>query len=174
MTTAASPCRLHHHAPCFVCSEGIGNQFWFDQTSGIASSRTVFGKGCQGAPGLAHGGALFAVLDEAMGLACWGNGHRVMSAKVSIEYRRAVPLEQAVDVRAWIVSVDGRKVRTRSEITDADGVMAEAEGLFVHQDRFTWPVDLVPVAGGADDATTPADLHPVDVGLPAGHRDGGR
>lgn len=157
VSTSAGRCRLHHQASCFVCSDGIGNQFYFDHSSGIASSRTVFGGRCQGAPGLAHGGALFAVLDEAMGLACWGSGHRVMSARVTISYRRAVPLDVLVDVRAWVTAVDGRKVRTRGEIADAEGILAEADGLFVHQDRFGWPVELLPMDGGHGDAPQPAD-----------------
>src|SRR5262245_51363894 len=51
-----------------------------------------FGPGAEGPPGLAHGGSVAAVLDEAMGAACWQAGHPSLAARLSIEFRAMVRL----------------------------------------------------------------------------------
>ncbi|HMV69272.1 MAG TPA: PaaI family thioesterase, partial [Myxococcota bacterium] len=80
----------------------------------------------------AHGGSLAAVLDEAMGSACWIQGHRVLAGTLTIRYRRPVPLGSVALVRTEVVGVDGRKVTTRGAIADpGGGVYVEAEGTFV-------------------------------------------
>lgn len=95
-------------------------------------ARVWFGPGAEGPPLHAHGGAMAAVLDEAMGGVCWMNDHKVLAARLSVNFLRPLPLDTHTTVEAWIMSVDGRKISVSSRLLDAQGqVVAEAEGLFI-------------------------------------------
>lgn len=91
-----------------------------------------FGPQTEGPPSSVHGGAIAAVLDEAMGAVCWMNGHAVVGARIAIDYRHLTPLGFAGQVEAWIDRIDRRKIFLKSRLTDAHGrVHAEGEALFV-------------------------------------------
>ena len=100
--------------------------------SGILYCRAWFGRETQGPPGHVPGGAMAAVLDEAMGGACWMNGHRTVAAKISVSFLAMLKLESETTVEAWIESVDRRKIYLRAKMTGAAGQpIAEADGLFI-------------------------------------------
>jgi len=98
-----------------------------------------FGPGAEGPPGMAHGGSVAAVLDEALGAAAWRAGHTVVVARLTVDFRAMVPLGTDATLRAWIERVDGRKVYCRATLTavldgpDRDGetLLAEGEALCV-------------------------------------------
>lgn len=100
--------------------------------SGILYTKAWFGRETQGPPGHVHGGAMAAVLDEAMGGACWMNGHRTVAAKISVSFLQMLPLETETIVEAWIESTDGRKIYLRAKMLGASGQpIAQADGLFI-------------------------------------------
>jgi acyl-coenzyme A thioesterase PaaI-like protein len=136
--------RLPHSHPgvCYVCEASDGHRIvstfvWDDELREV-QVRAHLGPGCQGAPGFAHGGSLFALLDEAMGMAAWRSGHKVLTAHASIDYRRPVRLCVDLDIRASVVRVEGRKVWTRAELLLGDSLMAQAEGLFIATEGHVW------------------------------------
>jgi acyl-coenzyme A thioesterase PaaI-like protein len=91
-----------------------------------------FGQAAEGPPDSVHGGAIAAVLDEAMGAVCWMNQHPVVGARITINYRHMVPLGFSGRVESWIDHIERRKCFITSKLTDADGkVYAEGEALFV-------------------------------------------
>jgi acyl-coenzyme A thioesterase PaaI-like protein len=91
-----------------------------------------FGPDTEGPPEAVHGGAIAAVLDEAMGAVCWMNGHAVVGARITINYRHLTPLGFSGRVESWIERIDRRKVFIKSRLTDDRGkVHAEGEALFV-------------------------------------------
>lgn len=91
-----------------------------------------FGPFAEGPPGHVHGGAIAAVLDEAMGAAAWMNGHTAVAVQLVTNFRALTPLESVAWIEASVASVDGRKVHTSATLHDSSGaVYAEAEGLFV-------------------------------------------
>ena len=95
-------------------------------------ARAWFGRETQGPPGHVHGGAMAAVLDEAMGGACWMNGHRTVAAKISVSFLEMLKLETETTVEAWIERVDGRKIYLRATLIDlAARRVAESDGLFI-------------------------------------------
>lgn len=99
---------------------------------GSLIARVWFGPGAEGPPGHVHGGAMAAVLDEAMGASAWLAGHAVLAASITIQFRAMLPLGSIVTVEAGVTNVDGRKVTTRGRMLGADGVTrAEGEGLFI-------------------------------------------
>ena len=100
--------------------------------SGTLYSKAWFGRETQGPPGHVHGGAMAAVLDEAMGGACWMNGHRTVAAKISVSFLEMLKLETETTVEAWIEKTDGRKIYLRAKMSQLDGrPIAEADGLFI-------------------------------------------
>jgi acyl-coenzyme A thioesterase PaaI-like protein len=95
-------------------------------------AKVWFGPHTEGPPDAVHGGAIAAVLDEAMGAVCWMNGHRVLGARIAINYLHLTPLGFNGHVEAWIEQIDGRKISIRSRMADGDGtVHAEGEALFI-------------------------------------------
>jgi acyl-coenzyme A thioesterase PaaI-like protein len=91
-----------------------------------------FGPRTEGPPHSVHGGATAAVLDEAMGAVCWMNNHRVVGARITINYAHMVPLGFDGRVEAWIDAVERRKITTRGRLSDVEGkIYAESEGLFI-------------------------------------------
>jgi len=102
------------------------------EADGALVGKVWFGPWCEGPPGHAHGGSMAAVLDDAIGKVGWLNGHRVVAARITVHFRRMLPLGTDATLEAWIDSVNGRKVHTRGHLLGDDGQpYAEAEGLFI-------------------------------------------
>jgi len=94
--------------------------------------RVWFGPETEGPPGHAHGGAVAAALDEALGAAAWAAGHPVVVARLTVDFRAMVPLGIDAAFDAWVEGVDGRKIRTRARLAGADGeVLAEGHAICV-------------------------------------------
>ncbi len=137
--------RLSEHGICFVCGRenphGFGVQWWL-RDDGTVHTRLAFRQEHQGPPGHAHGGALAAVLDEAMGAAAWAAGYKVLAGELHIRYRRTVPLGVPVTVEARVVDHQGRKVFTQGVIRLPDGQVAtQAQGVFIEAPHL-FPPDL--------------------------------
>jgi acyl-coenzyme A thioesterase PaaI-like protein len=133
------PFRLEGGRASFVSGEPDGDRlrvrYFRREADGRLVGRAWFGPGAQGPPGHAHGGSIAAVLDEAMGAAAWQEGHLVVAVQLNISFRTMLPLGTDTYMEAWVEGVDGRKVRTRGWLRDADGeAFAEAEGLFLEID----------------------------------------
>ena len=77
--------------------------------------------------------ALAAVLDEAMGGACWLNRHPVVGARITINYRHMVPLGFSGRVEAGIDRIERRKCFITSRLSDADGKIARSFDLQVRE-----------------------------------------
>ena len=97
----------------------------------VLYAKAWFGRETQGPPGHVHGGAMAAVLDEAMGGACWMNGHRTVAAKISVSFLEMMKLETETRVESRIERVDGRKVYARAVLFDGERRVAESDGLFI-------------------------------------------
>jgi acyl-coenzyme A thioesterase PaaI-like protein len=94
--------------------------------------RAWFGPETQGPPGHAHGGAVSAVMDEALGAASWAEGHPVVVARLCVDFRAMVPLGTDAIFETRVVHVSGRKVTTRGRLLSPEGVLlAEGEALCV-------------------------------------------
>jgi acyl-coenzyme A thioesterase PaaI-like protein len=105
---------------------------YFQQQDRTLTARAWFGRGAEGPPGYAHGGAVAAVLDEAMGAAAWAGGHPSIAARIEVDFRLPVPLGIDAVVEMSVERIEGRKIATRARLRDADGrVLAESAGLFV-------------------------------------------
>ena len=121
---------------CFGCGEansaGMHLPFSRDDVQ-----RRVFGafglsERYQGAPGIAHGGIVALVLDEALSKVSKFCGVSAVTAELSVEYLRPVRIGEQLLVEARNERVEGRHLYHSGEIRDSMGrVLARAKGRFV-------------------------------------------
>lgn len=92
------------------------------------------GRAYEGPPGYVHGGVTALLLDELLGSAAVEVGRYGMTARLSVTYRRPVPLRTPILFRAAVVETDGRRTKvagTVSPLTAPHTTLVEAEGLFI-------------------------------------------
>jgi acyl-coenzyme A thioesterase PaaI-like protein len=107
-------------------------EYFRDPSNDHLHAHVTFGPHCEGPPRAVHGGAIAAVLDEAMGGVCWLNGHPVVGARITINYLHLTPLGFTGRVESWIEQIERRKIFIKSRLTAQDGtVHAEGEALFI-------------------------------------------
>jgi acyl-coenzyme A thioesterase PaaI-like protein len=79
-----------------------------------------------------HGGLVAAALDEACGLlATWYRFPNV-TGRLFVNYRRPVPINTELLVRANLEREHGRRIYIEGELVDGDDILADAQGAFVH------------------------------------------
>ncbi|NDK90337.1 PaaI family thioesterase [Gordonia desulfuricans] len=88
-----------------------------------------------------HGGVCAMVLDQVLGEAAAADDIPCFTGTITVTYRRPTPLG-ALSARAEIVDRDGRKKIVRGTLSDADGVTAEAEGVFIVPKNWSGPSNL--------------------------------
>jgi acyl-coenzyme A thioesterase PaaI-like protein len=107
-------------------------EYFRDPANDHLYAEVWFGPHTEGPPESVHGGAIAAVLDEAMGAVCWMNGHPVVGARITINYLHLTPLGFAGRVESWIERIDGRKIYIKSRLSDGEGKLhADGEALFI-------------------------------------------
>ncbi len=118
---------------CFVCGiespVGLGLHFYDNGIDEVHSRYTVRQE-YNGYPGVVHGGIVAAMLDEAGGRAMMIQqaDRFMMTATMSVRYRRPVPVEIELTLIGRIVKDRGRLAQAHSEIRLPDGSLcAEAE-----------------------------------------------
>lgn len=75
----------------------------------------------EGAPGQAHGGAVLAIFDEALGAAAWIEGHPVFTVRLNAEFRKSVPIPSELMVTTELYRERRRLVWVRGELLGRDG-----------------------------------------------------
>lgn len=130
------PEHIGHPHRSFVSGDPDGQRLRVRYYRELATGRRVakvwFGPMCEGPIHHAHGGSIAAVLDEAMGSACWVLGHRVLAGTLTIRYRAPIPLDTVATVWTDVVRTEGRKVFTVGQVRGPDGlVYTDADGVFV-------------------------------------------
>ncbi|MCT7659101.1 PaaI family thioesterase [Mycobacterium deserti] len=86
-----------------------------------------------GGNGAVHGGVLPLFYDWHFGMVVSAAGRPdSRTAYLHVDYRRITPTDEPLSSRAWIDSVEGRKLFVRATMTDMDGnVLSEANGLMI-------------------------------------------
>lgn len=85
----------------------------------------------QGPADRVHGGVLAVVIDELMGTVNRMIGQRAFTARLSIDYRSAAPIDTELTFRAWLHEQHGRKITLRATGSAGADPFVEAEALFV-------------------------------------------
>lgn len=120
---------------CFACGpeNPIGLHLHFDRAEpeGVRSNALLASQ-FQGWRGIAHGGIVMALLDEAMAHAAGFAGHRGVTASVSVRFRKPVPLERPIEIRGRVTWQRRNVLGVEAKIFDEKAtLLAEAEGSFV-------------------------------------------
>ncbi len=121
---------------CFACGPAnpIGMHVHFDRAADGEGVRAAveLEPHYQGWRGIAHGGIVMALLDEAMAHAAGFAGHRGVTAHVSVRFRKPVPLEKPIEVRGRVTWRRRNVLGVDARVFDAAGtLLAHAEGSFV-------------------------------------------
>ena len=121
---------------CFGCggANARGMQLTYEQDNVAQRIRGNFQLGAeyQGGTGFVHGGIIATVLDEVMGKVCRFRGVRAVTAELSIEYLKPVPVDTDLVVEGYELEMKGRNLFLAGEIRDVSGrVLARGKGRFV-------------------------------------------
>ncbi len=126
---------LPYSRGCFVCgvenTNGFGMRFHADAEA--VHAEFTPGQQHAGYPGLLHGGAIAAILDEAMfWAATHGSGRMHVSVDLSVRYRSKVSVGEPHRVEARLVLARGPVCKTEASLLDAAGaVCVTATGKFM-------------------------------------------
>lgn len=119
----------------FVSGQPNGNRFrtrYYRDAEQHLHARIWFGPETEGPPGHAHGGAIAAVMDEALGLAAWAEGYPIVVGNLNVSFRAMLPLQKVVTLESKVVSVEGRKVMVHGRLfCDKETVYAEGQCLCI-------------------------------------------
>lgn len=124
---------------CFGCggANERGMKLSFEQDDAAQRIRGTFrvAPEYQGGPGFVHGGIIATLLDEVMGKVSRFRNLRAVTAEISIEYLRPVPVGQDLVLEGWELEKKGRNLYHLGEIRNASGaVLARGRGRFVEID----------------------------------------
>jgi acyl-coenzyme A thioesterase PaaI-like protein len=103
-------------------------------TDGGSVARAAFDRRFEGPPGLLHGGVIALLFDQVLGSAATLAGRWGMTAFLTVQYRRAVPLDREVVLTGRITRTEGRKTFIEGGIAlaeEPDEPLATAEALIV-------------------------------------------
>lgn len=85
-----------------------------------------------GGPGVVHGGAISAVLDDVLGTVPMANGVMCVTGRLTVTYRRPVVVGHEVVIRAWLADRSGRRLSVVGAMYDSlDRVLAEGEATMI-------------------------------------------
>lgn len=120
---------------CFACGqdnrEGMRLKFYPDQSVKTFVCNFRLGKRYTGPPGHCHGGVIATILDDAMGKLNKLRDVVAMTASMTVDYLKPVPLYKPLRVVSRELSKSGRRLTHSAEILDEKGtVLARSRGLF--------------------------------------------
>jgi acyl-coenzyme A thioesterase PaaI-like protein len=120
---------------CFACgpfnAEGMHLHFR-PEREGVVRADVVLPPRFQGWRGVAHGGIVMTLLDEAMAHACGTIGLRSVTASMQLRFREPVPLGVPLVVRGSVRWRRRTVIALDARVELADGtLLASGEGSFV-------------------------------------------
>jgi uncharacterized protein (TIGR00369 family) len=120
---------------CFACGpkNPDGLHLAFERIGDDRVSATIaLDQKYQGWRGIAHGGIVMMLLDEAMAHASGNAGERGMTASMSVRFRKPVPLGVPLVLEGFVRWRRGRVLGLEGRLSGPDGVLlATSEGNFV-------------------------------------------
>jgi acyl-coenzyme A thioesterase PaaI-like protein len=124
----------HHDPACWGCGDnatGIHLPQPTEEGGAEYEATFRFDERHQGGPGIVHGGLVAAALDEACGLLATWHRFPTVTARLSVRFRRPVPINAELTVRSRVTSTRGRRIEIVSTLKSEE-ILAEAEGSFLH------------------------------------------
>ena len=121
---------------CYICGadnpQGMRLKFSVDSEEAIVRGAFSLAHRYQGPPSSAHGGVIASLVDEAMGKLNRVDGIVALTAEITVEYLRLVPLGRKILVEARPSEHRGRNYWRECTIHDAKGkLLVRGRGRFV-------------------------------------------
>lgn len=118
---------------CFVCGEknpiGLRLRIRTDAERGESSAEVTFRDDFQGWAGIAHGGFVATVLDEALIYAAGAKGHACVTGEITVRFVKPAATGVPYALKGRFLEDRGRIVLAESELLDAAGEqVARASG----------------------------------------------
>lgn len=114
---------------CFAC--GFDNPYGLKLDFRIEGDRfvteTTLVREYQSYTGVAHGGIVSTLLDEAMGGYLVALGEKAVTGRLSVRYRHPTPIGETIRIEGWIEARRGHIVKMKATTSLADGTVT-AEG----------------------------------------------
>ncbi len=103
----------------------------------------VLRRAFEGAPGRAHGGIVAAAFDDVTGFVIGRLQEPAFTGELSVRYLAAVPVDQALEIRARLDGRERRKLFISAELSSGNEILATCRAIYV-------TVDLARFAGAPD------------------------
>lgn len=115
---------------CFVCGElnmsGLRMRPLIDAVNQSATMRLAIPRAFQGWHGIVHGGILSTLLDETCAYAAKGLVAHVVTAEITVTFKKPVPIEAELLVSATVISQRRRIIEVTGQIEIGGEIYAEA------------------------------------------------
>ncbi len=121
---------------CFVCGRenqgGLRLEFSVDADERAIRTEFTPSRTHQGYQGVAHGGVIAAVLDEAMTKLAFSLGLDAVTGRLTVRFKRPLMVGERITVTGRLIKESGRAIEAIASAVRDDGtVVAEAEGLLM-------------------------------------------
>jgi acyl-coenzyme A thioesterase PaaI-like protein len=103
----------------------------------------VLRRAFEGAPGRAHGGIVAAVFDDVTGFVIGRLQEPAFTGELTVRYLAAVPVDQALEIRARLDGRERRKIFISADLHSGDEVVATCRAIYI-------TVELSRFAGAPD------------------------
>jgi uncharacterized protein (TIGR00369 family) len=125
--------RIRPHA-CFACGtlNAHGLQLQLHAGAERCWTELTLPERFAGWEDIAHGGIVTTILDEVMAWALIEHDHWGLTARMTVDFRKPVPIGRPIRGEGWVVEARRRVITAAGRIVDADGTtLATAEGTYV-------------------------------------------
>jgi acyl-coenzyme A thioesterase PaaI-like protein len=125
----------HHDPACWGCGDNpIGLRLPQPVEEGLSEYEAYFhfDERHQGGPGIVHGGLVAGALDEAVGLLATWYAFPSVTARIFVRFRRPVPINTELLIRAELDEARGRRLHVDAAITDGGERLAECKAALLH------------------------------------------
>ena len=141
----ATPAENHDLTGCFACgSESLaGMHLHFERSApGEVQATARLDPAWTGWRGLAHGGLLATMMDEALGYAVASLGHTALTARLEVRYLVPVRAGAELSVRAKVQRHDRRLAQVAAAVALPSGrQVATASATMIYADDLPMPAE---------------------------------
>ena len=120
---------------CFACgtlnANGLGLTLHLEHER--SWTELTLDRGFEGWEGIAHGGIVSTILDEVMAWSLVDHDNWGLTARLSVEFKRPVPLERPIRAEGWVTDARRRVIHAAAHIVESESgtVLATAEATYV-------------------------------------------
>jgi acyl-coenzyme A thioesterase PaaI-like protein len=148
---------------CFAC--GALNRNGLNLTLHVSGERcwteVALPDRFEGWEGIAHGGIVCTILDEVMAWALIDRDAWGLTARLTVDFKRPVPIQRQVRAEGWVTDVRRRLLSTAGRVVNprTGELLATAEALYVAapparkralQERYRFSLVPEPIGGSPD------------------------